>query len=98
MNYSMHRREFARLAAAAAAVAVMGERSFANDAAPKLRKAVKFSMVKTDGTVEEKFQLLKSLGFEGVELDSPSDIYRQAARDARQSTGVVIHGVIDSVH
>ena len=97
ITYQIHRRQFGKLTAAAA-VALASETSFAKDQAPKLRKAVKFSMVKTNGTVQEKFELVKSLGFEGVELDSPSDIDRKAAQDAQKSTGVIIHGVIDSVH
>jgi L-ribulose-5-phosphate 3-epimerase len=65
----------------------------------RLRKAVKYGMIKVPGaTIEDKFALVKSLGFEGVELDSPSDVDRQAAVSARDKTGIKIHGVIDSVH
>jgi L-ribulose-5-phosphate 3-epimerase len=65
----------------------------------RLKKAVKYGMIKVPGaSIEEKFALVKSLGFEGVELDSPSDIDRDEAVRARDKTGIKIHGVIDSVH
>lgn len=63
-----------------------------------LKKAVKFGMVAIEGSVAEKFALLKELGFEGCEMDSPSDVDRKAAKKASDETGVKIHGVIDSVH
>ncbi len=56
-------------------------------------------MIKVPGaSIEDKFKLIKSLGFEGVEFDSPSDVDRQEAVSARDKTGIKIHGVIDSVH
>jgi hexulose-6-phosphate isomerase len=65
---------------------------------PRLRKALKFDMIKHDGSIEDKFNLVKSLGFEGVEINSPSGVNREEAVAARKKTGVEIHGVIDSVH
>ena len=64
----------------------------------KLRKCCKFGMVKTDGTVQEKFELLVKAGFEGVELDSPSKLDPDEVLAARDATGLEIPGVIDSVH
>jgi L-ribulose-5-phosphate 3-epimerase len=64
-----------------------------------LKKAVKFGMIKVPGaSIEEKFELIKSLGFQGVEVNSPSNIDRDEAARAQDSTGIKIHGVIDSVH
>ena len=64
-----------------------------------LKTAVKFGMIKVPGaSIEDKFNLIKSLGFQGVEFDSPSDVDRQEAASARDKTGIKIHGVIDSVH
>ena len=65
---------------------------------PKLRKAVKYAMIRSEGSVADKLELVKSLGFEGVETDSPSDLNIQEAAEASRQTGVEIHGVIDSVH
>ena len=64
-----------------------------------LKKAVKYAMIQVPGaSIEDKFRLIKSLGFQGVEFDSPSEIDRQEAARARDTTGIQIHGVIDSVH
>ena len=64
-----------------------------------LRKAVKYGMIKVPGaSIEDKLKLIKSLGFEGVEVDSPGDLDRDEAARAQEKTGIKIHGVIDSVH
>lgn len=60
-------------------------------------KAVKFGMVQ-GGSVLEKFQLVKSLGYDGIELDSPNGLDRQEVLDAREQTELPIHGVVDSAH
>ena len=71
----------------------------AQEQSQRLKKAVKYGMIKVPGaSIENKFALVKSLGFEGVEFDSPSDIDRDEAVRARDKTGIRIHGVIDSVH
>lgn len=49
-------------------------------------------------TVEEKFQLLQRMGFDGVELSSPNDLDNAEVVAARDATGLPIHGVVDSVH
>jgi hexulose-6-phosphate isomerase len=95
------RREFLRAAAlGASAIALPGSAHHASAASqPRLKKAVKFGMIKVpNASVEQKFALIKSLGFEGVEVDSPSDLNREEAARAQEKTGVKIHGVIDSVH
>jgi hexulose-6-phosphate isomerase len=104
MADSWTRRQVMAAAAASVACAAAGTRVFgAADAAPaparpKLRKAVKFDMIKLNGPIEKKFELIKSIGFEGVEIDSPSGVNRQEAVDTKKKTGIEIHGVIDSVH
>jgi len=65
---------------------------------PALRKAIKYAMIAGDGPVLERFQLAKDCGFEGLEIDSPLEIDRAAVVAAAAQTGVVVHGVIDSVH
>ncbi len=63
-----------------------------------LKKAVKYDMIETEGSIEERFTLVKEIGFDGVEIDSPLVIDRDAVVAASKKTGVVVHGVIDSVH
>lgn len=62
------------------------------------KKAVKYGMVGQGSTVLEKFELVKRLGFDGIELDSPNGLDRQEVLDARDATGLPIHGVVDSAH
>lgn len=101
------RRAFLRNTAIAAAAGVWAgpavSRLFGADAASPLppdclKKAVKFDMVQIDGSIADKFALMKELGFKGCEINSPSDVDREAAKKASEETGVEIHGVIDSVH
>ncbi|HKJ88038.1 MAG TPA: sugar phosphate isomerase/epimerase family protein [Gammaproteobacteria bacterium] len=65
---------------------------------PSLKKAVNLNMVQADLPLSDKFQLLKDLGFDGVELNSPNDLDRAAVLAAREKTGLRIHGVVDAVH
>ena len=105
MSHSFSRRQFitdsAAAVAGAAALSTIARTSAAAEAGapyPRLKKAVKFGMIGIKGSVEEKFALIKELGFQGVELDSPSGVNRAEAIAARDRTGVVIHGVVDSIH
>lgn len=89
------RREFAIAAGAAALTA--GSLT-AREPLPKLKKAVKYGMVQTKGSIADKFALLKKLDFQGVEIDSPGAPDLKQLVAARDATGIQIHGVIDSVH
>lgn len=64
----------------------------------RLRPALKYSMITAGETIEERFALARSLGFEGVEIDSPNKLDRAEIAAAAKKTGLVVHGVIDSVH
>lgn len=95
----LDRRSLLRLAAAGGALAALGVPGLA--AAPrvrKLKKAVKYGMVGEGDSVLAKFQLLRELGFDGVELDSPSDLDLDEVLEAKAATGLAIPGVVDSVH
>lgn len=90
----MNRRTF--LSASAATVLAGSLR--ADEAKPKLKFAVKYGMIGEGKTVQDKFELIKKIGFEGVEIDSPSGLNLKEANEAQKETGIKIHGVIDSVH
>jgi hexulose-6-phosphate isomerase len=110
MNTQPTRRTFLRATAVAtAATSAFGVASQssllaapAEDKTPpakkRFRKAVKYGMIGEGKTVQEKFELIKSLGFEGVEVDAPGGIDKQEAMEAAKATGIVIHGVIDATH
>ncbi len=55
-------------------------------------------MIRIQGSVKDKLELVKKLGFQGVEIDSPSNLDLKEANAAQEATGIKIHGVIDSVH
>ncbi|MBY0456332.1 MAG: sugar phosphate isomerase/epimerase [Gemmataceae bacterium] len=65
----------------------------------KLKKACKYAMVQVkNGTHLERLELAKKCGFLGVEIDSPGTDKLDDLVKASKETGVVIHGVVDSVH
>jgi hexulose-6-phosphate isomerase len=83
----------------AAATATLAAASLSRAEPPvRLKKAVKYGMIRAGDSPQEKLELIKRLGFQGIEVDSPSTIDREALRKASEQTGIAIHGVIDSVH
>jgi hexulose-6-phosphate isomerase len=60
--------------------------------------AVKYGVVGGEAPMAEKFQLLRSLGFDGVELDSPAPYGAEEVRAATRASGLSVHGVVDAVH
>lgn len=100
----MRRREFLASSAAAALAATLAPRS--SHAAPAgtprrardIRKALKYGMIGAGSSVLDKFRIARDAGFEGVEMDSPTDLDLDEVLRARDETGLVIPGVVDSVH
>lgn len=101
MNVEMNRREFVLSSAAIAAAGLtVVDSPAAQSAAPtkRFKKALKYGMIGPGSTVREKFDLLRALGFDGVEIDSPSGLDLDEVIAARDATGIEIPGVVDSVH
>src|SRR5262245_35830415 len=72
VTHPIDRRRFLHGSLAGAALLATELRLSAADAKePRLKKAVKYAMIKTKGSIQEKFELIKKLGFLGVEIDSP---------------------------
>lgn len=100
------RRDFLRLGASIAACGAatmslsLGAGGFTvwadeNGAKPKLRKGMKFHLVRIPGgSILDRFKLAKELGFEGVEIECPNSMDLEEVLAARDATGVEIHGVI----
>ncbi len=63
-----------------------------------LKRAVKYGMIDEPIPMVDKFRLLKELGFDGVEMDSPNAFDTAEVIAARDGAGLPIHGVVDSVH
>lgn len=60
----------------------------------KLKKSLKFDMVKEDLSILDKFMLLKDVGFDGVELETPNMLPMKEVLHARDKTGLEIPGVV----
>ncbi len=106
MKETVERRDFLKLSGSGLVAATWAARSSTarasaqapSEIAPRFKKSLKFGMVKEDLSIMDKFRLLKDLGFDGVELDSPNDLNRNEVLDARDKVDFPIPGVIDSVH
>jgi L-ribulose-5-phosphate 3-epimerase len=54
-------------------------------------------MIRTKGSLAEKFELAKQAGFEGVELNVPG-VNVEEARAASKASGLIIDGTVGSYH
>lgn len=64
----------------------------------EIRYALKLGMVGEGDSLTEKFALVKDIGFDGVEIDSPAPYSGKEALAASKATGLPVHGVVDSIH
>jgi hexulose-6-phosphate isomerase len=89
-------------ATAAASVATQQPTSAAESSTPsnagRIYKSVKWGMIREGDSVRAKFELQKELGYDGIELNSPAKINRDEVVKASRTTGMPVHGVVDSVH
>ena len=98
MSLNLNRRQFLGTSAAVALGSVACSLPAAEKKRPKLRIAVKHSMIGIKGDELAKMELLKKVGFQGVEIGSPSEIDLPALKAACEKTGIVMHGSIGSLH
>ncbi|MEZ5978590.1 MAG: sugar phosphate isomerase/epimerase family protein [Planctomycetota bacterium] len=63
-----------------------------------VRRSLKWGMVGEGDSVLAKFRMLAELGYDGVELDSPSYADLDEVLAAIEETGVVVPGVVNSMH
>ncbi|KAA6441685.1 sugar phosphate isomerase/epimerase [Dyadobacter flavalbus] len=99
----MQRREFLKNTALAATAAAVGttlvsEATAAPMARPMIKKSLKWGMVKEELSIMDKFKLLKDLGYDGVELDSPDNLDMKEVLAARDKTGLELPGTVNSMH
>lgn len=104
------RREFTQSVLAGGAVATLlgGKQTIAAPAATvateplgnhsRILKSVKWGMIQTNGTVADKFALMKSLGYDGMELESPIGLDPVEVRKASEATGMPVHGAVNMRH
>ena len=101
MTKNYNRREFIRYSSAAAlatTVSPLAANSANPGTGPLIKKSLKFGMIKEELSVLDKFKLVKDLGFDGVELDSPNGLDENDILEARDKTGLEIPGVVNSLH
>jgi L-ribulose-5-phosphate 3-epimerase len=97
----INRKEFIKVGASLAAAVALAPLACTADtpvSRPLIKKSLKFGMVKEELSVLDKFKLLKDLGFDGVEMDSPNELDPKEILAARDKTGLEIPGVVNSVH
>jgi hexulose-6-phosphate isomerase len=97
---SLSRRDFLSATAAAATAASLAPAlaSAASDSktAPRLHKAVKFSMVRRTGSLSDTFKMVKECGFEGIDIDRHVD--HDDVDKAKKESGLIVHGVVGYDH
>ncbi|MEL6675404.1 MAG: sugar phosphate isomerase/epimerase family protein [Bacteroidota bacterium] len=65
---------------------------------PLIKKSLKYGMIKEDLSLLDKFLLVKDLGFDGVEMDSPNGFELKDILKARDKSGIELPGVVNSLH
>lgn len=97
----MERRDFLKKTSLGIAASTISFNSLAARDRPgdatqglKLKKSLKFGMVKEDLSIMDRFKLLKDVGFDGVELETPNDFSMKEVLQARDKTGLEIPGVV----
>ncbi len=98
----MKRKEFLKISGAAAVCSFVSPSIIASSISKRnkliIKKSLKFGMIQEDLSVMDKFKLLKDIGFDGVELDSPNKLHKKDILEARDKTGLEIPGTVNSVH
>jgi hexulose-6-phosphate isomerase len=99
MKDALSRREFLKTSAGVAVGAGLAVgRSLSAEArtqeSVKLKKALIFSMLPRDLSLEDKFKLAKTVGFDGVEIAPADEVQGKEMRAAAEKAGVRIHSII----
>lgn len=63
-----------------------------------LKKSLVYGMIEEDLSILDKFKLVKDLGFDGVELNSPNDFDTGEILEAKEESGIELPSVINSDH
>ncbi len=99
MNSTFDRRDFLKTAGVVAAAGVFSVATRTAQAAadkPMLRKALKLSMIRGNGSLVDKFKMAKEAGFEGIDVDSDQPV--DDVQRAMAESGLIVHGMVDYVH
>jgi hexulose-6-phosphate isomerase len=100
----MNRKDFIKSAAVIAGAAAVTPFASASvlQSNPKkkvvLKKSLVFEMIKEELSLTDKFKLVKELGFDGVELNSPVDFNMSEILEAKSKSGIELPSVITKEH
>lgn len=64
----------------------------------RLKKGVSYYMIKEELSLLDKFKLVKDLGFDGVEINSPDNFDFKELINARDKTGIEIPSTVNKDH
>lgn len=98
----MQRKDFIKslgiLAATSLSSNVIGNTFMVNSNSLKIKKGLGFWMIKEELSLLDKFKLVKDLGFDGIEFNSPLDLPLKDLLEARDKTGVEIPSTVNKDH
>lgn len=98
----MQRKDFIKslgiLAATSLSSNVIGKTFKVNSNSLKIKKGLGFWMIKEELSLLDKFKLVKDLGFDGIEFNSPLDLPLKDLLEARDKTGVEIPSTVNKDH
>jgi L-ribulose-5-phosphate 3-epimerase len=102
----MNRKNFLKTSTGLVAAAALPLSSFTNTNQSKdmnakkiiLKKSLVYGMIDEDLSMAEKFKLVKDLGFDGVELNSPNDFDTNEVLEAKEKSGIELPSVINKDH
>ncbi len=102
MTMHLSRRQILHTMAVMPCAAALAHTAWAAEPTTPLRgriyKSIKIGMFNEKISLEEKFALLKEIGYDGIELNSPGGYDKAEALAASKKVGLPIHGVVDSIH
>lgn len=94
----LDRRALLSLSTAALATTALARSGTAAPRKRKLHRALGIGMIGAGATLVDKFLLARDCGFEGVEMDGPSEHALADVLAAKEKSGLAIPSVVDSVH
>jgi hexulose-6-phosphate isomerase len=63
-----------------------------------LKKSLGFGMIKEELSLTDKFKLVKDLGFDGIEFNSPIDLDKSEILEAKAKSGIELPSVVNKDH
>lgn len=95
----MNRKDFIRSSSILAVASLFSsEYSFAASPSIVFKKALGYDMIKEDLSVMDKFKLVKDLGFDGIEINTPSKVSIPELFEASEVTGIQIPSTVNADH